>query len=185
MKRRCKILGVVLVLTAATLALALSRNSPCGSERAHAALTFAQAAAVPIAAVTALRALRDKGRVHEGQNVLINGASGDVGIFAVQIAKAFGAHVTGVCSTRNLALVRSIGADQVIDYTKENFTEAPQRYDLIIDTLGTHAVREYRRVLKPDGALVEIASLVKGQWLGALWGSVKSWLASPAAISIP
>jgi NADPH:quinone reductase-like Zn-dependent oxidoreductase len=142
-------------------------------------LTFAQAAAVPIAAVTALQALRDKGRVHLGQSVLINGASGGVGTFAVQIAKAFGANVTGVCSTRNLALVRSIGADRVIDYTKEDFTEGSQRYDLIIDTVGTHSMGDYRRVLKPDGALVMVGSLDKGRWLGALWGSVKAWLMSP------
>ena len=142
-------------------------------------LTFAQAAAVPIAAVTALQALRDQGKVHSGQTVLINGASGGVGTFAVQIAKAFGANVTGVCSTRNLALVRSIGAVQVIDYTKEDFTEGSQRYDLIIDTVGTHSMWDYRRVLKPDGTLVMVGALDKGRWLGPLWGSAKAWLMSP------
>jgi NADPH:quinone reductase-like Zn-dependent oxidoreductase len=142
-------------------------------------LTFAQAAAIPIAAVTALQALRDKGKVHSGQSVLINGASGGVGTFAVQIAKAFGANVTGVCSTRNLALVRSIGADQVIDYTKEDFTEGSRRYDLIIDTVGTHSMWDYRRALKPEGALVMVGALDKGRWLGPLWGSVKAWFVSP------
>jgi NADPH:quinone reductase-like Zn-dependent oxidoreductase len=142
-------------------------------------LTFEQAAAAPIAAVTALQALRDKGKVHSGQNVLINGASGGVGTFAVQIAKAYGANVTGVCSTRNLNLVRSIGADQVIDYTKEDFTQGSQHYDLIIDTVGTHSLWEYRRVLNPDGALVMVGALDKGPWLGPMWSSLKASLASP------
>jgi NADPH:quinone reductase-like Zn-dependent oxidoreductase len=142
-------------------------------------LTFEQAAAVPIAAITALQALRDKGKVRPGQNVLINGASGGVGTFAVQIAKAFGAQVTGVCSTRNLDLVRSIGADHVIDYTKEDFTERSQRYDLIIDTVGTHSLWDYRRALTPDGALVMVGALDKGPWLGPMWGSLKAFLVSP------
>jgi NADPH:quinone reductase-like Zn-dependent oxidoreductase len=142
-------------------------------------LTFEQAAAVPIAAVTALQALRDKGKVRPGQKVLINGASGGVGTFAVQIAKAYGANVTGVCSTRNLSLVRSIGADQVIDYTKEDFTQGSQHYDLIIDTVGTHSLWEYRRVLNPDGALVMVGALDKGPWLGPMWSSLKASLASP------
>jgi NADPH:quinone reductase-like Zn-dependent oxidoreductase len=142
-------------------------------------LTFEQAAAAPIAAVTALQALRDKGKVHSGQNVLINGASGGVGTFAVQIAKAYGAKVTGVCSTRNVAMVSSIGADQVIDYTKEDFTEGSQRYDLIIDTVGTHSLWDYRRVLNPHGALVMVGALDKGPWLGPMWGSLKASLVSP------
>jgi NADPH:quinone reductase-like Zn-dependent oxidoreductase len=141
-------------------------------------LTFEQAAAVPIAAVTALQALRDKGKVRPGQSVLINGASGGVGTFAVQIAKAFGAKVTGVCSTRNVAMVRSIGADQVIDYTKQDFTAGSQRYDLIIDTVGTHSLWDYRRVLNPDGALVMVGALDKGPWLGPMWGSLKASLVS-------
>lgn len=119
-------------------------------------MSFEQAAAVPIAAVTALQALRDEGKVQAGQKVLVNGASGGVGTFAVQIAKAFGAEVTGVCSARNVALVRSIGADHVIDYTREDFSADLQRYDLIIDTVGNRSLREYRRVLTPRGTLVMI-----------------------------
>ena len=142
-------------------------------------VTFEQAAAVPIAAITALQALRDKGKIQPGQKVLINGASGGVGTFAVQIAKALGADVTGVCSTRNVAMVRSIGADHVIDYTQEDFTQGPQRYDLILDNVGTHSLSEYRRVLNPHGALVIVGALDKGQWLGPLSGSVKAMLLAP------
>jgi NADPH:quinone reductase-like Zn-dependent oxidoreductase len=142
-------------------------------------LSFEQAAAVPIAAVTALQALRDKGRVHPGQSVLINGASGGVGTFAVQIAKAYGAKVTGVCSTRNVHLVQSIGADHVIDYTQEDFTQGSARYDLIIDTVGTHSVWEYRGVLNPDGMLVMVGALDKGPWLGPMWSSLKAFLIAP------
>jgi NADPH:quinone reductase-like Zn-dependent oxidoreductase len=114
-------------------------------------LTFEQAAAVPLAAFTALQGLRDKGQIQPGQKVLINGASGGVGTFAVQIAKSFGAEVTGVCSTRNLEMVRSIGADHVIDYTKEDFTQNGQRYDLIFDAVGNRSVSDYQRALTPDG----------------------------------
>jgi NADPH:quinone reductase-like Zn-dependent oxidoreductase len=142
-------------------------------------MTFEQAAAVPIAAVTALQALRDKGKLKQGQTVLINGASGGVGTYAVQIAKAFGARVTGVCSTRNLEMVRSIGADAVIDYTQEDFTKGSKRYDLIIDTVGTHSLSEYRRAMKTDGALVIVGSLDKGRWLGPLSDSIDAWLYSP------
>jgi NADPH:quinone reductase-like Zn-dependent oxidoreductase len=131
-------------------------------------VTFEEAAAVPVAAITALQALRDSGRIRAGQEVLINGASGGVGTFAVQIAKAFGAEVTGVCSTRNLALVRDIGADYVIDYTKENFTQNEKRYDLILDTVATHSPSDYRRALKPDGVLVMVGALSDGPWLGPL-----------------
>jgi NADPH:quinone reductase-like Zn-dependent oxidoreductase len=141
-------------------------------------VTFEQAAAVPIAAVTALQALRDKGRIQAGQNVLINGASGGVGTFAVQLAKAFGANVTAVCSTRNLELVRSIGADHAIDYTREDFTAGAQRYDLVIDTVGTHSLLAYRRVLTPHGALVMVGSTDKGRWIGALSGSIDALLIS-------
>src|ERR1700704_922147 len=114
-------------------------------------VTFEQAASVPIAALTALQGLRDKGRIQPGQKVLINGASGGVGTFAVQIAKSFGAEVTGVCSTRNVALVRSIGADHVIDYTQEDFTKNGQRYDLIFDAVGNRSVSDYKRALSPNG----------------------------------
>jgi len=116
-------------------------------------ITFEQAAAIPTALV-ALQGLRDTGRVKAGQKVLINGASGGVGTFAVQIAKAFGAEVTGVCSTRNLDLVRSIGADHVIDYTKEDYTKGDQRYDVIYDLVNNHSFAERRRVLKPGGICV-------------------------------
>ena len=114
-------------------------------------LTFEQAAAVPLAAFTALQGLRDKGQIQPGQRVLINGASGGVGTFAVQIAKSFGTEVTGVCSTRNLDMVRSIGADHVIDYTQEDFTQNRQRYDLIFDAVGNRSVSDYRRALSPNG----------------------------------
>jgi len=114
-------------------------------------LTFEQAAVVPLAAFTALQGLRDKGQIQPGQKVLINGASGGVGTFAVQIAKSYGTEVTGVCSTRNLDLVRSIGADHVIDYTQEDFTQNGQRYDLIFDAVGNRSVSDYQRALSPNG----------------------------------
>jgi NADPH:quinone reductase-like Zn-dependent oxidoreductase len=117
-------------------------------------LTFEQAAAVPTAAITALQGLRDAGKVQPGQNVLINGASGGVGTFAVQIAKAFGAEVTGVCSTKNVDMVRSIGADHVIDYTKEDFTKSGQRYALILDNVGNHSFSDLRRGLTPQGIII-------------------------------
>ena len=119
-------------------------------------MTFEQAAAVPVAAITALQGLRDKGKIQAGQKVLINGASGGVGTFAVQIAKSFGTEVTGVCSTRNLDMVRSIGTDHVIDYTKEDFTNGEQRYDLIFDTIGNHSFSERRRVMNPNGICVMV-----------------------------
>ncbi len=114
-------------------------------------MTFEQAAAVPLAAFTALQGLRDKGQIKLGQKVLINGASGGVGTFAVQIAKSFGTAVTGVCSTENVDMVRSLGADQVIDYTREDFTKNGQRYDLIFDAVGNRSVSEYKRALSPNG----------------------------------
>jgi NADPH:quinone reductase-like Zn-dependent oxidoreductase len=114
-------------------------------------LTFEQAATVPLAAFTALQGLRDKGKIQAGQKVLINGASGGIGTFAVQIAKSFETEVTGVCSTRNLELVRSIGADHVIDYTREDFTQKDQRYDLIFDTVGNLSISGCKRTLSPSG----------------------------------
>jgi NADPH:quinone reductase-like Zn-dependent oxidoreductase len=117
-------------------------------------LTFEEAAAVPQAAVVALQGLRDKGRIQPRQKVLVHGASGGIGTFAVQIAKSFGAEVTGVCSTKNLDLVRSLGADHVIDYTREDFTTSGQRYDLILATAGFRSIFDYRRALSPEGRYV-------------------------------
>src|SRR5881227_3025564 len=131
-------------------------------------LSFEEAAAVPVAAVTALQGLRDKGHIQAGQKVLINGASGGVGTFAVQIAKSLGAEVTGVCSTRNLDLVRSIGADHVIDYTKEDFTKSGQRYDVIFDNVQNHTFSERRRVLTPNGICV-LAGLGGAGWHEDTW----------------
>jgi len=119
-----------------------------------ASVTFEQAAAAPVAAVTALQGLRDKGRVRPGQRVLINGAAGGVGTFAVQIAKASGAEVTGVCSTRNVSLVQSIGADRVIDYTQEDFTQAKARYDVFFDLIGNRSLAACRRLLTPGGTYI-------------------------------
>lgn len=130
-------------------------------------LTPDQAAAIPIAGCTALQCLRDTGHLEAGQSVLINGASGGVGHFAVQIAAAFGAEVTGVCSTRNVDLVRSLGAQQVIDYTRDDFTRMGTLYDLVLDLIGNHSLSGLRRVMKPEGAVV-IAGGGRGRWLGAL-----------------
>lgn len=135
--------------------------------RKPANLTLEQAAAVPVGGLTALQALRDRGDVKPGQQVLINGASGGVGTFAVQIAKAFGAHVTGVCSTRNVELVRSIGADAVVDYTKEDFSRSAQRYDLIMDNVGNHSLLAMKRALAPSGTLVLVGAS-KGDWIGPI-----------------
>lgn len=140
-------------------------------------LTFEQAAAVPVGAITALQGLRDKGQIQAGQKVLINGAAGGVGTFAVQIAKSFGAEVTGVCST-NVAMVRSIGADQVIDYTKEDFSKGGQLYDLILDCVGNRSLTALRRVLKSKGTLV-LAGGVKGRWIKPLLLPLRALLMSP------
>ena len=135
-------------------------------------MTFEEAAAVPQAAVVALQGLRDKGHIQPGQKVLINGASGGIGTFAVQLAKSFGAEVTGVCSARNLDMVRSIGADHVIDYTQEDFTQNGQRYDLILATAGYRSVFDYKRALKPQGIYVvtggSMAQIFQGMLLGSL-----------------
>jgi NADPH:quinone reductase-like Zn-dependent oxidoreductase len=122
-------------------------------------VTFAQAASVPIAGVTALQALRDRGKLQPKQKVLINGAAGGIGTFAVQIAKAFGAHVVGVCSTRNLDLVLSIGADEVIDYTKEDFTKGASQYDVLLDCVSNHSLTACRHILKPEGEYVGVGGV--------------------------
>ena len=142
-------------------------------------ISFEQAAAVPIAAITALQALRDNGKLQPGQKVLINGASGGVGTFAVQIAKAMGAEVTGVCSTRNVELVRSLGADRVIDYTRENFTEEDVDYDLIIDNVGNQGLLKVRDVMKPGATIVMVGGQSTDVWIGPLWRWIKAAVLSP------
>lgn len=136
------------------------------------------AASIPVAGITALQALRDKGQLQSGQRVLINGASGGVGTFAVQIAKSMGAEVTGVCSTRNVELVKSIGADHVFDYKQENYTESGQQFDLIIDNVGNHSLSANRRVLKPEGRLVIIGG-AKGDWIGPLAKPISAMMLQP------
>ena len=135
-----------------------------------ASLTFEQAAAIPMAGMTALQALRDIGQIKPGQDVLINGASGGVGTFAVQLAKALGARVTAVCSTRNVDMVRSLGADEVIDYTKEDFTRRPQRFDLFVDVAATHSLSAQTRVLRAHGTLVSVGSANDGGTAAILVG---------------
>jgi NADPH:quinone reductase-like Zn-dependent oxidoreductase len=129
-------------------------------------LTFEQSAAVGDSALTALAAVRDQGKVRPGQRVLINGASGGVGTFAVQIAKSFGALVTGVCGTRNVDMLRSIGADQVIDYTKEDFTHSAERYDAMLDLVGSRSLSDCRRALTPRGTYVVVGVKDMGRWFG-------------------
>jgi NADPH:quinone reductase-like Zn-dependent oxidoreductase len=137
-------------------------------------LTFEQAAAVGVSASTALQLLRDQGKVQPGQKVLINGASGGVGTFAVQIAKAFGAEVTGVCGTRNVEMVRSIGADHVIDYTEDDFTQGEQRYDFILDNVANHSLSATRRALTPNGRLFSNGGgHASGRWVGSLGSVIK------------
>lgn len=141
-------------------------------------LTFEQAAAVPVAAVTALQGLRDKGQLEAGQRVLINGASGGVGTFAVQIAKALGAHVTGVCSTGNVDQARSLGADHVVDYTKEDFTRSGERYDLLLDIAGGRSFSECGRVLEPKARIVIVGAKRTNNVVGPLSHLVKLKLGS-------
>jgi NADPH:quinone reductase-like Zn-dependent oxidoreductase len=142
-------------------------------------LTFEQAASVPVAGLTALQAVRDHGKVHAGQKVLINGAAGGVGSFAVQIAKALGADVTAVTSTGNLDLMRSIGADHVIDYTREDFTKGAQRYDVIVDCGGGHSLLDFRRAMIPHGIFVLVGDAHMGNWLQP----VGRFLAGPLFLS--
>jgi NADPH:quinone reductase-like Zn-dependent oxidoreductase len=130
-------------------------------------VSFEQAAAVPVAAVTALQAVRNNGHLASGQTVLINGASGGVGTFAVQLAKWLGAHVVGVNSTRNVDLVKSLGADEVIDYTQADYTQGPARYDVIVDMVGNHSLGQNRRVLKPTGRYVMVGG-PEGTWIAPL-----------------
>ncbi len=143
-----------------------------------ASVSFEDAASAPIAALTALQALRDKGQIRAGQKVLINGAAGGVGTFAVQIAKSFGAEVTGVCSTRNLDMVHSIGADHVIDYTREDFTKAAERYDVILDLIGNHSLISCRKVLRPRGIYVSAGGTTDRWMIGPLVGMLVQALLS-------
>jgi NADPH:quinone reductase-like Zn-dependent oxidoreductase len=142
-------------------------------------LTFEQAAVVAISGLTALQALRDHGKVRQGQEVLVIGASGGVGTFAVQIAKAFGAHVTGVCSTAKVEMVRSIGADHVIDYTQVDFAEVEQLYDLILDIGGNSSLSRLRRALTPEGTLVITGGEGGGRWLGGTDRQLRAMMLSP------
>jgi NADPH:quinone reductase-like Zn-dependent oxidoreductase len=142
-------------------------------------LTFEEAAAVPLAALTALQGLRDAGQLQPEQKVLIIGASGGVGTFAVQIAKSFGADVTGVCSTRNVEMVRSLGADHIIDYTQEDFTQSGQKYDLIFQLAGTRSPSDCRRALTPKGTLVLSSGESDGRWLGPVDRMIKAAVLSP------
>jgi len=141
-------------------------------------VTFDQAAAVPVAALTALLGLRDKGHVQPGQRVLINGAAGGVGTFAVQIAKWLGAHVTGVCRQGNVETVRSIGADQVIDYTQQDFAASGERYDVLLDAVGNRSLFEFLRTLKPTGICILVTG-PNGRVLGPLGRFVRAWALSP------
>lgn len=143
-----------------------------------AGLSFEQAAAVPVAALTALQGLRNHGRLQPGQQVLVNGASGGVGTFAVQLAKSLGAQVTGVCSTKNVDLVRSLGADPVIDYTQEDFTRSNRRYDLLLDVAGSRPWSACRRVLQPQGTMVIVGGPKRNRLLGPLSHVLKVRLAS-------
>ncbi len=151
-------------------------------------VTFEQAASVPIAAFTALQGLRDKGHIQPGQKVLINGAAGGVGTFAVQIAKSFGAEVTGVCSTRNMEMVRSIGADQVVDYIQEDFTNSAPRYDVILDCVGNHPFSECRRVLNPRGIYLAAGGTTDNWMIGPLTRAIKalvlSWFVSQKHVMV-
>jgi NADPH:quinone reductase-like Zn-dependent oxidoreductase len=144
-----------------------------------AGVPFAQAAATPASGLVALQGLRDGGRLATGQRVLVQGASGGVGTFAVQVAKVLGAHVTGVCSTRNLALVREIGADAVIDYTREDFADGSQHYDLLFDVAAKRSLGDCRKALTPRGTYILVGNAGGGRWLGGLRAYAKALLLSP------
>jgi NADPH:quinone reductase-like Zn-dependent oxidoreductase len=141
-------------------------------------VTFEEAAAVPIAAITALQALRDKGSLQAGEKVLVNGASGGVGTYAVQIAKAMGADVSGVCSSRNVELVRGLGADRVFDYKSEDYTESGEVYDVVVDNVGNHSLLRNRRAMAPDGVLVIVGGR-PGDWLGPLMRPLSAVFINP------
>jgi NADPH:quinone reductase-like Zn-dependent oxidoreductase len=153
-----------------------ARTTAVALKPAH--VTFEEAAAVPTSAITALQGLRDKGQLQAGQQVLINGASGGVGTFAVQIAKALGAEVTAVCSTRNVELMRSLGADRVVDYSRDDFTRTDERYDVMLDNAGSRSWRECKRVLKPNARVVLVGGQMGGPVLGPLGHTIKLKLAS-------
>lgn len=142
-------------------------------------VSFQEAASVPIAAITALQGLRDIGGLQPGQKILINGASGGVGPFAVQIAKAIGAEVTGVCSARNVDMVSAIGADHVIDYKQQNFTRLGKRYDLILDNVGNHSLGDLRNALQPNGTLVMVGASSMGNFVGPLWRPLAARVMDP------
>lgn len=142
-------------------------------------ISFEQAASVPIAGMTALQALRDEAKLQAGEKILINGASGGVGTFAVQIAKSLGAEVTGVCSTHNLAMVTALGADHVIDYTQQDFTKGSERYDLIMDNVGSHSLLAYRHALKPHGRLVIVGGLGGDPLLGPMEAPIRAIFLKP------
>jgi NADPH:quinone reductase-like Zn-dependent oxidoreductase len=155
---------------------ACARTTAIALKPAH--LSFEEASAVPTSAITALQGLRDKGQLRPGQKVLINGASGGVGTFAVQIAKALGAEVTAVCSTRNVDLVRSLGADHVVDYTRDDFTRSEERYDLMFDNAGSRSWRDCKRVLKPHARVVLVGGQMGGPVLGPMGHVLKGKFAS-------
>jgi NADPH:quinone reductase-like Zn-dependent oxidoreductase len=142
-------------------------------------MSFEQAATVPTSGSTALQGLRDAGRVQPEQKVLIIGAGGAVGSFAVQIAKGFGDHVTGVCSTSKVDMVRSIGADEVVDYTRDDFAEKGERYDLMLDTAGNRSVSHLRRALSPRGTLVIVGAEGGGRWFGGIDRQLRALMLSP------
>jgi NADPH:quinone reductase-like Zn-dependent oxidoreductase len=142
-------------------------------------LTFEEAAVLTVSGLTALKAVRDVGKVQPGQAVLINGAAGGIGVFAIQIAKAMGAEVTAVCSAGKADLVRSLGADHVIDYAKDDFTQGDRQYDFILDNVGNRSLSDCRRVLSADGTLIPNSGTAGGQWMGPLIPMGRAWVTSP------